>query len=136
MPTLKDVTKTLASDLREAMDLAGDVLPTENYKGDLADAEELLGENPLYRQALEKWGLNFQLSMLASECSELIHTVMESLMLRDGGNAIDLFEELADVEIMCGQMRYIFGDKDIDDWKRLKLERLDRRIKEADNRDG
>ena len=41
-----------------------------------------------------------------------------------------LVEELADVEIMCQQMRLVFGDQPVDAAKRQKLERLERRLEE------
>ena len=41
----------------------------------------------------------------------------------------NLFEEIADVEIMCGQMREYFGDKKIDERKKEKLRRLEERLK-------
>lgn len=41
-----------------------------------------------------------------------------------------LIEELADVEIMCQQMRLVFGDQPIDAAVRQKLERLEMRLEE------
>jgi hypothetical protein len=134
MLTLKDIIRILIADVEEAIDLAGDVLPTTNYDCDLVEARKLLAENQVYREALRQWGLDFELQMLASECSELIHAALESVRVCDVTS--NLFEEIADVEIMCEQIRMAFGDKEVDDWKRIKLERLARRVKEGRSNGG
>ena len=62
-------------------------------------------EDEIYKAALEKWGHGFQIGMAMTEAGELI-------------------DELADMEIMLCQMRYLFGEGKINDRKEQKLLRL------------
>lgn len=88
----------------------------------------------LYIDAMAKWGLEAQIDMVVEECAELIYALqkakrviaasalpplqtMESL-------AHIIAEEVADVEIMCGQMRVILGSHEVDAYKTRKLNRL------------
>lgn len=81
----------------------------------------------LYLKAVDRWGQDAQLRMVQEECAELIVAINKwSRAMKGSGDFIT--EEVADVEIMCGQMRAIFGDRDIDGVKAQKLERLRRRL--------
>lgn len=42
-----------------------------------------------------------------------------------------VLEEAADVEITLAQIRMIFGAARMDKWKKMKIERLARRLEEA-----
>ncbi len=87
--------------------------------------------NKLYRKAIEVWGDAAQQLMVVEECAELIRAIMKSWR---GYEAVaEICEEIADVEIMIEQMRVIFDEIFIDACKEEKLERLAKRIKEADN---
>ena len=79
-----------------------------------------------YKAALEKWGYDAQLDMVIEECSELILAIQR--YRRKRCEAIDIQEEIADVEIMLSQMRVLFGDKNIDEFKANKIMRLKERI--------
>lgn len=82
----------------------------------------------LYRLALDKFGVNTQLTVAIEELSELIKEICK--MNRNIGHTDHLAEEIADVEIMCEQLRYIYNiDFDVDDWKKYKLNRLANRLK-------
>lgn len=82
----------------------------------------------LYQLVLDKWGSDAQLTVVIEELSELIKEVCK--MKRNIGDTNLLAEEVADVEIMCEQLRYIFSiDEDVDDWKIYKLNRLANRLK-------
>lgn len=84
--------------------------------------------NDLYQLALDKWGVNGQLTVAVEELSELTKEICKTL--RNIWNTNDLAEEVADVEIMCEQLRYIFSiDEDVNDWKTYKLNRLANRLK-------
>lgn len=80
-----------------------------------------MSENELYFQALTAWGLDAQLNMIVEECSELIQAIQKFKR----GQITNVTEELADVEIMCEQMRVIFSSYEIDQWKTKKLRRLE-----------
>ena len=76
------------------------------------------------------YGERPQLAQLQEECAELI--VACSKVLRYGYTdqaSEELSEELADVEIMCQQVRYLFGcDKEVDSIKENKIRRQLERI--------
>ncbi len=85
-------------------------------------------EHELFKQAVDKWGRSAQIDMMIEECSELIKALCKLKRAHhpaDTGALInDICEEIADVQIMSGQMRHIFGAEDVDDWYNVKLERL------------
>ena len=83
----------------------------------------------LYKKAREKWGVESQLLMCAEECSELTHAVLKYLRTGDDGNFI---EEIADVELMLGQVHYQFpGFKvRVEAVKEVKLKRLQELLKD------
>lgn len=70
----------------------------------------------LYKEAVRKWGLPLQFGMLMEECAELIKATNK--VMRKGEQSAqvwrDLAEEMADVEIMIGQI------KTFCDWERLQ----------------
>ncbi len=82
-----------------------------------------MNERQIYEAAVAKWGTGPQMGMLVEECAELIQSTMK-LLNRNESPGYSFFEELADVEIMLGQMRVIFGDEAIDITKKEKLLRL------------
>lgn len=83
--------------------------------------------NELYQLALDKFGIDCQLTVVIEELSELIKEVCK---INRGIAHIDhLAEEVADVEIMCEQLRYIFAiDNSVNEWKKQKLTRLEDRL--------
>jgi NTP pyrophosphatase (non-canonical NTP hydrolase) len=84
--------------------------------------------NELYQSAINRWGIDSQLTVAIEELSELTKEICKQR--RGIGGITSLAEELADVEIMCEQLRYIFGiDSEVDTWKESKLKRLAERLK-------
>lgn len=87
-----------------------------------------MNNNELYLQAKDKWGVNVQLDVAIEELSELIKEICK--VKRGMGTIHNLSEEVADVEIMCEQLRFIFDiDFVVDTWKESKLTRLANRLK-------
>jgi hypothetical protein len=81
-----------------------------------------MSEQEMYEKAIEHWGEAAQIDMAIEECAELILSLMHRLRRR---NSIeDVAEEVADVEIMCGQLRLMVGSDLVDQVKVRKLERL------------
>jgi NTP pyrophosphatase (non-canonical NTP hydrolase) len=81
----------------------------------------------IYREALALFGRDAQLTKTVEECLEL---GIEAGRLRDGrGSEGSLAEEIADVEIMCRQLRILVGDSLVEDAIARKLLRLDGVIK-------
>ena len=76
----------------------------------------------LYKKALRCWGAYAQIDMVIEECSELIQAFQKA---KRGKNNLDnIFEEIADVEIMIEQMRCLYGNVEINEWKQVKLNKL------------
>jgi len=67
-------------------------------------------ENELYRQAIEKWGVEAQLVILMEECGELIQAVSKYLRngCPTGDHAIihNLLKEAQDVRLLINQLEY------------------------------
>ena len=85
----------------------------------------------LYKQALERWGHQFQVLILAEEASELATAAIHHLR---GDSLEKVAEEIADVLIMIEQMYVHDGPDfwaDVLEFRAEKLERLRKRL-EAD----
>ena len=96
-------------------------------------------ERKLYKQAVRKWGLPLQLGMLMEEWEELIQAANK--VVRKGKQSAqvwrNLAEEIADVEIMIGQIK-IFCDWELMEQKvktakHDKLLRLQRLLENEHN---
>jgi NTP pyrophosphatase (non-canonical NTP hydrolase) len=84
--------------------------------------------NDLYQMVIDKWGVDAQLTVVIEELSELAKEVCK--IKRGMGTLVNIAEEVADVEIMCEQLRYIYDiDSVVDEWKQSKLTRLANRLK-------
>ncbi len=81
----------------------------------------------ILQQAVKKWGIDFQMMMAQEECGELIAAI--SQFKRGRKDKKQLAEEIADVEIMCSQLRIIIGHNIVDVEKLKKICRLERTIK-------
>jgi len=101
----------------------------EEYRRTVIEDDPLReDERELYQRALKAWGHEAQVGMVQEECAEAI--VAASKILRNWTkDTADAFcEELADVEIMVGQMRAWLGDAAIGLHKAMKLKRLRERL--------
>lgn len=76
----------------------------------------------LYTSAIREWGKEAQMLMAIEECSELIQALTKVWRGKHSKNNIE--EEIADVEIMIGQLKIIFDADKVADWRMTKLERL------------
>lgn len=80
----------------------------------------------IYQRALENFGGTHQIRKTAEEAAELIVVLLHHL---DGKvTNEEVASEIADVEIMCAQMRIIFGQDLVDRVKMEKIHRLGKRI--------
>ena len=86
----------------------------------------------IYRMAVEQWGHDRQIDMAIEECAELI--VALTHYRRSKADNHDVTQEIADVEIVCGQLRHIFGDEIADIDKRAKLRRLAAKVRRVQGR--
>ena len=95
--------------------------------------------------AIDSYGRVNQVIKTVEELSELSQALCKSLIrlnytkekisLEDDSKSVDnvdnIFEEMADVEIMLEQCKMMFQcDKKVNKWKQKKIERLARRINE------
>ena len=82
----------------------------------------------IYKQIHEAWGEESQLNMMTEEMGELLQAMSK---YRRASNKTDkhkalihLCEEIADVENMINQLRYMFDSDLIDKFKESKLKRI------------
>jgi len=87
------------------------------------------------REAIDEFGINFQYDMLIEECSELIQACVK---VKRGMSTASLIEEIADVENMIMQIKYIIENKtrvnsgfkiDWNEFRNLKLKRFEQLLK-------
>lgn len=85
----------------------------------------------VYQKAIDKWGRRAQLEMAQEEASELSLAVRKHIRKDSKETLLHLAEEIADVEIMIDQMRFMFPsiEKEVTSFKTFKLDRLAHRIK-------
>lgn len=96
--------------------------------------EKLMDKNNLLKLAIEIYGEDAQIMMAIEECSELIQAICkfyrdpDTYMRREA-----VIDEIADVTIMCEQLRLIFGAELVDKRKEYKLKRLETRMNDTVN---
>lgn len=84
----------------------------------------------LYKKAIDVWGYASQLLMAIEEMAELTQAISHLLRGRKN-NKSEIIEELADVEVMCEQLRIIIDkNEEIDKIKEGKLMRLAEMLEE------
>ena len=89
-----------------------------------------MNKREIYQKAFEKWGSNMQLVIAIEELSELQKVCCKKI--RGSEDLEDITDEIADVEIMCEQLRELYGiNEQVDYTKEQKIMRLDERIKNA-----
>lgn len=83
-------------------------------------------EKVICKMALDAFGPESQINMAIEECAELINALCKFRRQRVG--PIDIVTEVADVQIMCEQLAYMFGEETVADERKRKIERLEKRI--------
>lgn len=101
-----------------------------------AKMDEEKGEQTMtdvLRKAIEIFGSEAQCKMAIEEMSELTKEICKHF--RGKNNTSAIAEEIADVFIMLWQLKVIFDCGDmVSDWERIKLIRLERKIKEEEKK--
>jgi NTP pyrophosphatase (non-canonical NTP hydrolase) len=84
----------------------------------------------IYDRAIEHYGDKKQLLQACEECAELIQAISKATRYEGQSYVDGVCEEIADVMIMCEQVRRIFGISNVDIGKERerKLTRLERYI--------
>ena len=79
-------------------------------------------------KAVQKFGREHQIDKCIEECAELMNELIKQ---RDKRTTTEnVIDEIADVDIMIGQMKYIFGAERCEARKKVKLKRLKERIEQ------
>jgi len=86
-----------------------------------------INELDVCRQAINKHGISRQLAKAAEEFSEAAAAI--SRFLAGEGEYTEIIGEVADVEVMCVQMRLIYGADAIDQVRAEKVARLHGRLR-------
>jgi phosphoribosyl-ATP pyrophosphohydrolase len=85
-----------------------------------------------YVMAINKWGNVAQLEMLQEEATELALATRKHIRKNSESSLSDLVDEIADTEIMIGQIKLMYKHIDlgemIDSRKLFKIKRLIKRI--------
>ncbi len=84
-----------------------------------------------FKEALELFGLDSQMDLVNEECAELI--VALSHLVRGKVEKTSVFEEVADVLVMMGQMLTIVDEEDVNVIIDMKLERAAARLEKMKN---
>lgn len=84
----------------------------------------------ILKKAIATYGVNKQERQAVEECCELCVAINH----KQRGRKHNIAEEIADVEIMLEQLIIIHDCRsDVDKIKKEKIERLQRKLQEADN---
>lgn len=84
----------------------------------------------LMDKAIQKWGKTAQILVLLEEMSELQKELLKNIN-RGKENLDAVIDEIADVEIMLEQVKYIYHiEKAVQNRVPIKLERVERRLKD------
>lgn len=98
-----------------------------------------MNDKQIFQRAIDHYGIVNQLHMVVEELSELTSAICKYLRVDHVNKVSDIIpnilEETADVEIMTAQIRLLFGDTEIDEIKRMKIDRLFRRMQKEGQTD-
>lgn len=113
-----DKLKMLAADRLEHSANAGKIAP---------DDERIM------QQAIETYGVQAQCDVAIEKMAELTKAIVKIRRVADDYGKTqaaleNLLEEIADVDIMVEQMKIMWGPKDVEEYRKKKLERLERRL--------
>lgn len=89
----------------------------------------------IMQQAIEIYGVQARCDVAIEEMAELTKAIMKIRRVADDYGktqaALDnLLEEIADVDIMVEQMKIMWGQKQVEEYRRRKLERLAKRLED------
>lgn len=92
----------------------------------------------IMQQAIETYGVQAQCDVAIEEMAELTKAIVKIRRVADDYGKTqaareNLLEEIADVDIMIDQLKIMRGPKQVEEYRRKKLERLDRRLNDDRN---
>lgn len=120
--------------LRGALASSGAQAPVADRPNHFADANKMVpNDERIMQQAIETYGVQAQCDVAIEEMAELTKAIVKIRRVADDYEktqaALDnLLEEIADAGIMIEQMKIMWGPKQVEEYRRKKLERLERRL--------
>ena len=84
-----------------------------------------------YKRCIRVWGEDAQIKMCIEEMSELTKELCKNYRTGKAGTEeqrLKICEEIADVINMVSQMRLMFGADTVDEFRKLKIERTQKRL--------
>lgn len=78
----------------------------------------------IYQATIDKWGEDAQYDQAVEECAELITALKHYRRGKIDQQAV--ISELADVQLMLGQLSWMFGQQQVDQAVKTKLKKLDK----------
>lgn len=85
--------------------------------------------NPYLKEIADHYGKDHQLLKFAEECGELQTAIARFILNPTEENYENLVEEIADVEIMCEQNKYLLGaEKEVNSIQAWKIDRQLKRM--------
>lgn len=85
----------------------------------------------ILKKAIDTFGENAQQDMVIEECSELIKAILKYRRNNSASNCKNIIEEIADVEIMCEQLKMMFECEDeVNKQIEYKINRLKARLEQ------
>ena len=104
------------------------------------DQTELSEDGKLYKLAVDSWGMDPQINMVTEELGELIVAIQKWKRKPGESTVRDIASEVADVEIMLGQLHYMMDNYierkysvNLDEERKYKRNRLKIRLKVNDD---
>lgn len=92
----------------------------------LTQNQKDMNEFQITEKAVETFGRESQIEMAIEECAELIDALCKLRRNRVFADAV--VTEIADVQIMCEQLSYMFGEQTVAYERKRKIERLQKRL--------
>lgn len=83
-------------------------------------------DREVMQRALDTWGEEAQINMAHEELGELQSELARLWRGRSTGE--DVIDEIADVQIMMGQLAVVFGEKAVEEAVTRKMDRLNERL--------
>ena len=86
-----------------------------------------------YQRCIDVWGEDAQIKMCIEEMSELIKELCKNWRKSNENNPEQIehiCEEIADVQNMVDQMQMIFGEEMVENFRKEKIERTQKRLNE------
>lgn len=122
--------------LRGALASCGVQAPVADRPNHFADANKMVpNDERIMQQAIETYGVQAQCDVAIEEMAELTKAIVKIRRVADDYGktqvALDnLLEEIADVDIMIDQLKIMWGPKQVEEYRRKKLERLEKRLED------